>query len=196
MSLVSIIIPIRQGGNPEITLTSLSRSDFQDFEIICSWDRAVNGTGNANAARNAGFRLSSAPFVLFSDDDINWHPGALARLYRTLEENPGAAYAYGSYSMGGRVFCDRPFDGERLKRGNYISTMSLIRRSVFPGFDESLRRLQDYDLWLTMLGRGHVGVYCGAEIFTTAVRNGITYAPDAQPYAEALAAVHRKHGIS
>lgn len=189
---LSIIIPIRQGGNPAITLTSLAASTFQDFEIICSWDHG----GNANAARNAGFRLSSAPYVLFSDDDIRWHPGALARLIRTLEDNPGAAYAYGSYVMGGRVQCDRPFDGARLRRGNYISTMSVIRREAFPGFDESLRRLQDWDLWLTMLGRGHVGVYCGAEIFTTLVRNGITYAPDAMPYELAEAVVKAKHGIT
>lgn len=73
--------------------------------------------------------------------------------------------------------------------------MSVIRRSGFPGFDESLRRLQDYDLWLTMLGRGQRGVYCGAEVFSTLVRNGITYAPDAQPYEEALRVVRRKHGI-
>lgn len=188
---LSIIIPIRQGGNPAPTLTSLAASKFQDFEIICSWDHA----GNANAARNAGFRLASAPLVLFSDDDITWKPDALARLVSTLGDNPDAAYAYGSYTMGGRTFCDRPFDGQRLRRGNYISTMSVIRREAFPGFDESLRRLQDYDLWLTMLGRGHVGVYCGAEIFTTAVRNGITYAPDSMPFDQAQRIVWAKHGI-
>ncbi len=190
-TLLSIIIPIRQGGNPAPTLTSLARSTFQDFEIVCSWDHA----GNANAARNAGFRLSSAPFVLFSDDDIAWEPDALARLISTLEAHPEASYVYGSYVMHGRVQCDRPFDPVALRRQNYISTMSVIRRDAFPGFDEGLRRLQDYDLWLTMLAAGHVGVYCGAQIFSTRVRNGITYAPDAIPYEEALRVVHRKHGI-
>jgi hypothetical protein len=97
--------------------------------------------------------------------------------------------------MGGRVQCDREFDAAALRRQNYISTMSVIRRDAFPGFDESLRRLQDYDLWLTMLAAGHVGVYCGAEVFSTLVRNGITYAPDAQPYEEALRIVRRKHGL-
>jgi glycosyltransferase involved in cell wall biosynthesis len=188
---LSVVIPVRESASPETTLRSLARQTFRDFEVIVSWD---HGRG-ANAARNAGFRLATAPLILFSDDDITWYPDGIARLVNALEANPGAAYAYGAYRMGGRVQCDREFDAAALRRQNYISTMSVIRRDAFPGFDESLRRLQDYDLWLTMLAAGHVGVYCGAEVFSTLVRNGITYAPDAQPYEEALRIVRRKHGL-
>lgn len=191
MAELSIIIPIREGGNPEVTLRSLERQTYRDFDIICAWD---HGRG-ANHARNAGFRLTNTPLVLFSDDDIDWHPDALQRLVSTLKANPKASYSYGAYTMGGRVYCDRPFDAARLKRGNYISTMSVIRTEHFPGFDESIQRLQDYDVWLAMLAAGHVGVYCGAEIFTTKVRNGITYAPDSQTYEEAFEILRRKYGI-
>lgn len=189
---LSIIIPVREGGSPVTTLRSLAASTFRDFEVIVSWDHG----GGACAARNAGFRLASAPLVLFSDDDITWMPDGIQRLVSALEANPDAAYSYGAYVMHGRVQCDRDFDPKALRRQNYISTMSVIRREAFPGFDEDLRRLQDYDLWLTMLAAGHHGVYAGpGVIFSTKVRNGITYAPDAQPYETALQIVRRKHGI-
>lgn len=189
--MLSVIIPIREGGSPEPTLRSLAQQTFRDFEIICSWD---HGHG-ANAARNAGFRRAGGSLLLFSDDDITWQTDALARLVSTLEEHPESAYAYGAYSMGGRVQCDREWDAAALRRSNFVSTMSVIRRVAFPGFDESLRRLQDYDLWLTMLTAGHSGVYCGGFVFSTRMRNGITYSPDSISYEEALRVVHRKHGI-
>jgi hypothetical protein len=53
--------------------------------------------------------------------------------------------------------------------------MSLIRSADFPGFDESLHRLQDWDLYLTLLAQGKRGVYCNDIIFTTKVRDGITH---------------------
>jgi hypothetical protein len=82
---------------------------------------------------------------------------------------------------------------ERLRRENYISTMSLIRRTAFPGWDESVLRLQDYDLWLTMSMRGYRGAYVPRVLFAALyVDKGITRTDG---YADALRVVHRKHGI-
>lgn len=132
--------------------------------------------GNANAARNAGMPLISpgTECLLFSDDDIAWRPGALAWMIHMLSVTPSASYSYGSYLMGGRTYCDQAFDARILRKRNYISTMSVIRRAHFPGWDESLERLQDYALWFHMLNMGHTGVHCGAVIFETQVRDGIT----------------------
>ena len=41
-------------------------------------------------------------------------------------------------------------------------------------FDEEIERLQDWDLWLTMLDEGKSGVYCGEIIFDTERKNGIS----------------------
>ncbi len=40
-----------------------------------------------------------------------------------------------------------------------VSNMSMIRRADFPGCDERLKRLIDWNMWLTLAKRGKSGVY-------------------------------------
>ena len=49
----------------------------------------------------------------------------------------------------------------------YIHTTSLIRAEHFPasGWDEHITRLQDWDLWLTILEQGHTGVWIPEVLF-------------------------------
>jgi glycosyltransferase involved in cell wall biosynthesis len=47
------------------------------------------------AARNAGLRRASAPYVLFLDQDDRLRPEALAHALRALHATPGAAFACG-----------------------------------------------------------------------------------------------------
>jgi hypothetical protein len=113
-----------------------------------------------------------------------------------LDAHPEAAYSFGAYEMGGRIYCDHQFDAQALRKRNLASTMSLIRRPLFPGFDPEIKRLQDWDLWLTMAARGHDGVHCGgAPIFSTAVRpGGITYGGSIS-YEEAFEVLRKKHSL-
>lgn len=190
MKQLTVVIPVRQGGNPEVTLRSLGRQTHQDFDVVVVQDEQ----GNANWARNRGLELVTTPLVLFSDDDIDWNPKALDWLHTALELHPAASYSYGAYEMGGRVQCNQEFDSRILKRRNFVSTMSMVRRSDFPGFDTALQRLQDWDVWLTMWKAGKFGVYCGQLIFTTEVRNGITKGGNIT-YDEALTILRRKHNL-
>ena len=187
--MISIIIPVRKDGSPEITLKSLA-GQAPDCEIVIAWDTFACG---ANWARNRGAERARGKYLLFSDDDITWYPGAIATLHLCLMLNP-EAYAYGSYEMAGKIQCNVPFSAERLRRTNFISTMSLIRRECFPGFDENIERLQDWDLWLTMLAAGHTGAYCGKLIFSTKVRDGITENGRVS-YEEARRIVSEKHKL-
>jgi len=52
----------------------------------------------------------------------------------------------------------------------YITTTSLIRAKDFPGFDESLKKFQDWDLWLTMLEQGKIGVWIPEVLFSAKPR--------------------------
>jgi hypothetical protein len=96
----------------------------------------------------------------------------LATLLAALQGTPEASYAYCSFRYGLKTFRLWPFDGDRLRQMNYIHTSSLIRRADFPGFDESIRKLQDWDLWLTMLESGRCGVWVPQVLFTAIPHKG------------------------
>jgi hypothetical protein len=188
---LSVVVACREGSDAQMTLASLARQTFLDFDLIVSHDQ----NRGANWARNRGFELVKTPFVLFSDDDIMWEPGALESMKAALDENPEVSYAYGSYSIPEiGTQCDVPFDAGCLRRNNFISTMSLVRTSHFPGFDESIQRFQDWDVWLTMLERGQTGVYCGSHIFETRFRRGITYGGQVNA-EEAIQIIKKKHNL-
>lgn len=110
MNRVQVIIPVREGGDYSVTIQSLGKAldtqtRFNTWVQLDIWE-------NANRCRNEGFARAGkdSEFVLFSDDDIDWRPCSIARLVATLDANPQAAYAFGAYEMGGRIYCDHQFD--------------------------------------------------------------------------------------
>ncbi len=143
---------------------------WQRFEVIRQSNQG------APTARNAGFAASSGSLILFSDADIAWKPHALETLSYAIKQHPDSAYAYSSFYFGWKLFRCGAFDPEGLKRVNFIHTSSLIRREHFPGFDPSLKKFQDWDLWLTMLEQGHTGFWVKEPLFHVAPRRtGMSY---------------------
>jgi glycosyltransferase involved in cell wall biosynthesis len=187
MKKLTVVVPNRMGEEPMVTIKSLYQQFFTDFDIIIINDL----NRNANEARNAGFKLVHTPYVLFSDNDINWHPMALKWMYDFLEECPDFSYCWGSYEMGGKMFCNRYWNRDELLKHNYISTMTMVRTLDHPGFDPKIRRLQDWDVWLTMLQEGKRGEYIDKMIFTTDKRDGITR--NSVPWEVAVEAIKGKH---
>ncbi|MDI3496032.1 MAG: hypothetical protein PWQ35_53 [Patescibacteria group bacterium] len=191
--MISVIIPLYNGEKTIIdTLQSLERQSYQDFEVIIVNDGSTDDSEKvvanylkkinsshayyfynqanrgAPAARNYGFKKSKGDFVLFCDADAVLTPQALAVMYKTLEDNPEASYAYSSFNWGKKLFKLDEFNPERLKKMPYIHSLSLIRRQHFPvtGWDESLKKFQDWDLWLAMLQAGHIGIWIPQVLFS------------------------------
>lgn len=188
--MITIVVPTRS-SNPDVdtTVWSLLKQSYKDFKIVIVPDQ---GKG-ANWARNEGFKSVDTEFVLFSDDDISWMDKGLEWLVKALEENSGASYSYGSWTDQRGELSFEEFDAEELKKRNYISTMSLIRTKDFPLFDENIKRLQDWDVWLTLLEKGKIGVQCGKRIFKTVTGGGITE-DGTKGYEEAKHIIMKKHG--
>lgn len=182
--VVSIVVPTYQHAR-EIarSLDSILAQTFDGYEIIVVNDGSTDDTLAAlapyanrvmlinqenrggNAARNRGFREAKGKYLLFCDADVIMRPDMLAKMLVTLEAHPEASYAYSSFRFGWKMFRFWPFDAAKLQKMNYIHTTSLIRREHFPGFDEKIKRLQDWDLWLTMLEQGRVGVWIPECLF-------------------------------
>lgn len=190
--LISIIIPSREGEEVE-SLPSIQNQTYQNIEIIVQVDKKSEG---APKTRNKGFKKSKGDFVLFSDNDLQWEPTALAILFKTLKNaDKRIAYSYGSYMIDGKLVGNQKFSTHDLWKWNYISTMSLIRRKDFPGFDEDLKRFQDWDLWLTLLDAGKEGVFCGECLFKTKIRDGISFGKDQADINTSRDIVMKKHSI-
>lgn len=164
------------------------------------------GNRGAAAARNAGAGESTAILMVFCDADVVLHPECLAKLSAALEHST-ASFAYSSFRFGPKTFSSYPFDLQRLRRMPYIHTTALIRREHFPSFDESLRRLQDWDLWLTMTEQGRTGVWVPEVLFTVHAGGTMSrwfpkvfyrllpWLPMVRKYTAAVAVIKRKHHL-
>ncbi len=173
--MISIIIPTYNHRQllPRC-LASIRQQTYKDYEIIVVDDGSdydvkkllinfpeiifyrQNHQG-APVARNRGFSLSRGEYVIFVDDDVIMKPNMLSIMLQTLFSNPQASYVYSSYKLGWKLILSQTFSASKLKQENYIHTTSLLRRDDFVGFDESLEKFQDWDLWLTLLQQGKKG---------------------------------------
>ena len=191
MPAISIIVPVFNGEKTIAeSLRSILQQTVTDREIIVVDDGSTDKTlrvlkqfgdrikiitqknQGAGAARNQGARAATAPFIIFWDADIQARPVMLERMHRELAQHPDCSYAFSSFRFGFKTFKLFAFSAEKLRRMPYIHTTSLLRREHFPGFDERLKKFQDWDLWLTMLTQGHVGCFVDEVLFT--VRAGGT----------------------
>lgn len=189
--MISVVIPSYQHADEiPLCLESIFRQTYKDFEVIVVNDGSTDDTHEVvepymdrityidqenrggNAARNRGFEVARGKYLLFCDADVIMRPDMLQKMLATLVGSPAASYAYASFRFGWKAFGLWPFDAGKLRAMNYIHTTSLIRREHFPGFDPAIRRLQDWDLWLTMLEQGHVGVWVPEFLFTCLPHKG------------------------
>lgn len=198
VSVIVPAIPERRQFRERFGMPSIRAND--PAEIIVEHDEPP--CKGSNVARNAGAARATQELLAFVDDDVVLANDFLRALCHALLENPSAGYAYcdslevvfpGAPIVhgGGRYQKPGEFDPKRLCKANYISTMSVVRRTVFPGFDASVRRLQDWDLWLTMLGKGVAGVYVPQCLFWNChIDSGITHRESKDFWVRKIVAKH------
>lgn len=181
--MISVIIPLYNHADSILkTLISLTHQSYQDFEVIIVNDGSTDNPQNiiqsfqaqnpsiklkyleqtnqgSNPARNNGFKEASGDFLLFCDADVALRKDALKDMLEALLKYPEASYSYGSFRLGFKTFKGRAFSEDLLRKEPYIHTTALIRAKDFPGFDNEIKRFQDWDLWLTMLENNKKGIF-------------------------------------
>lgn len=185
--LISIIIPVyNRQKELMLSLASIQKQTYRPLEVIIVDDGSteeIRKLGNweikgipliiykqenqgAPAARNKGFELSKGEYVIFWDADIIGDPYMIEKMYKALQEDTKSSFSYSNFYFGSHKMPGRVFDATALQQTNYITTTSLIRREDFPGFDTSLKRFQDWDLWLTFVDQNKTGVWVPEYLFT------------------------------
>lgn len=229
--MISIIIPVyNQAEKLKSCLHSIIGQTYINYEIIVVNDGSTDNfteiigpyqkelglkmevinqeNRGAAAARNRGARKAKGEFIIFCDADIIMLTHGMLRIMReALRANPQASYVYSSFKWGWKTFKSYPFSPELLKKRPYIHTTSLIKREHFPGFDENVKRLQDWDLWLSMLNKGYNGAWINRVLFK--VRSGGTmsswlpsfsytwlpFLPKVKKYKAAVEIIRQKHRL-
>jgi len=115
-------------------------------------------------ARNAGVAHGTGGLLVMLDADNAIGATGLSKLERALAENPSASFAYGiisRFSANGPegLMSALPWNPQRLRQGNYIDALAMIRREVFEalggyGTDPRLHGWEDYDFWVRLADSG------------------------------------------
>ena len=114
-------------------------------------------------ARNTAFELAETEFVFVLNSDNCLYPRAIARLLESLDEgDKGVAYSQlHLFDEECRLGNADVWSYDRLREGNYIDAMALIRKSAWVqvGGYTPMQGWEDYDLWCKFMEAGIEGVF-------------------------------------
>ena len=162
-----IITPLKP--RDEISPGTL-RSVFNN-KVQCDWF-SYEGNGNIPTNTEDGIynyekKHKKLPYIIKVDAHTIWKKGTLDKMYATMMRTQDhEAYVYCSFefiqnNVPIASFMNISFDIDRLKKMNYISSNSMIKRRLLDEvpfiLDDKYKRLLDYAHWLSFLKKGYHG---------------------------------------
>jgi glycosyltransferase involved in cell wall biosynthesis len=190
---VAVIIPTHnRAALLDRAVQSVIGQTFRDFELVVVDDGSTDGTADlplfknndprlcysrlkenrgVSAARNAGVKATSAPWIAFLDSDDEWLREKLEKQVRWTIEHPDMHIVQTREIWIRRNRRVNPpkthekFEGDlfaaSLERCMVTPSSAMLRRTLFNrtgGFNESFQACEDYDLWLRITCRCPVGL--------------------------------------
>jgi len=219
--LVSVIIPTYNCAKYLTPcINSILTQTHKDLEIIVVDDGSTDNTQQilnsfeknekvtilkhdvnlgANTARNLGMSRAKGKFLIVVDADSVAYSTMLQEMLDHFKKNPYASYVYCNFDRQGEVKTTHragPFSFSRLRKSNFIDMMSLVRTDHMIKFDPKIKRLQDWDLWLSLARHKKIGVFLNRTLYMKHVRSdGISGSKSELSYTQAAQVVRRKHKV-
>ena len=191
---VSVMVPLYNHAHDVVrALESAACSTYEDAELIVLDDGssdasrrvagrfvesrreipalllAHRGNRGLGATRNALVEAARGELVLALDADNELYPPAIERLVAALDEHEDAFFAYPILEVHTNdvpigLLGHKPWSAQRLRHGNYIDALSLMRRDVLRdlgGYSTDMRLYgwEDFDLWCRAASRGLRGAH-------------------------------------
>jgi glycosyltransferase involved in cell wall biosynthesis len=159
-----VVIVVDDGSPDEHALREAIAPFRERIRFIAQANRG------AGAARNTAIAAARGRYLAFLDADDRWSPAFLERQLEYFERHPDHELVYcdarltGETALAGRRFMEgAPSTGDVTlltliqQQCNVPMSTVMVRRGVVVSaglFDESIRRGQDFDLWLRLAARG------------------------------------------
>jgi glycosyltransferase involved in cell wall biosynthesis len=149
------------GGSEAVALLRRNASRFSSACVV----RHIRNQGLA-MSRNSGIMWSTEPYLFMLDADNRIRPPALSRLRNALRCS-GAEFSYSQLRLFGDIesfgIADI-WDPAKLRNGNYIDAMAMIRRDALMAVGGYLSSAvedgwEDYDLWCRFATHNFHGVF-------------------------------------
>lgn len=193
--LISIIIPSRIDEEIE-SLESIENQTYKNYEVIIEIDEKKEG---AAVVRNRGAEKAKGKYIFFCDNDVKLVPDCLEVLWKEIKKQK-ADVACGQVVIDGTNVTGKKGNIPSVKNTiayarffHGVSTMSLIKASVKPKFDNKMLRFDDWDLWMTLDKKKHKFIFLDKVILTTVNRpQGISSQDNSAEWTEKL---YKKHKI-
>ncbi len=183
-------------------------SEVSPAHIVASFPEARlirKPNGGLSSARNVGLKAASAEFITFLDADDKFRSNAIASGLDCFARFPDAAMVYGGHirlrADGGQLGDDRYRPASKdpyadLLAGNSIGMHGAVmyRRDILlaiGGFDEGLRRCEDYDVSLRLAQKYPIASHPG--IVAEYRWHGRNMSRDTASMLRATLAVHDRH---
>lgn len=176
---ISVIIPAYNAEKTlEAAMQSCIDQTFLPFEVIIINDGSTDKTeetannfikkqqtnvkfsvisvknGGVSRARNIGIKQAAGDFVAFLDSDDAWHTEKLAKQIEAFKNFPNTALVSTNSTVKNH------FSGQTrrvsfthlLIRNHVITSSAIVPAAIIKNcmFDQTLRRAEDYNLWLKL----------------------------------------------
>jgi len=150
------LIIVNDGSNDPNTISVLKELESKGIFVHHQKNQGLA------KARNQGFKLAKAPYILPLDADNKIDPAYFIKAITVLNENPDLGVVYSN----SRIFGEKSgfqrtgsFQIERLLSGNYIDACAIIRKSAWKdvnGYDSDMPIMgyEDWDIWLSIYQKG------------------------------------------
>jgi glycosyltransferase involved in cell wall biosynthesis/SAM-dependent methyltransferase len=175
------IIVVDDGSTAEFTRFLLDHFPYEGITLVRQENKGLP------AARNAGIRLATAPYICCLDADDRLRPDYLQKAVRLLDTTPGVGFVscyYEMFDCAHDVYryshCRFP---EMLVRNEAV-VASVFRKQAWHdvgGYCEDLTGMQDWDFWIGILERGYEGAVLPEVLFDYRVRSGSMYSVTTYP---------------
>ena len=123
-----------------------SLKDSPEIKVI-----SIENSG-ASHARNVGIKEAKTEYIAFLDSDDSWHPEKIEKQLQVFEANADAVLVSTSSTVKTKFSCRTKIISywHLLIRNHVITSSAMAKTSILKSllFDETLKRAEDYNLWL------------------------------------------------